>query len=355
MSYSFPTKRVKAPRSWLMDRIRGQSKYNDRERPPGPCCWVSPVVGWCPFLLETNIFCRCMGKCGFTGSEFFRFFCLHLGFIANIFAMIGTSYAAISISLEFWLLSKASMEILEVRDLLGDTDEDATLYLGLSGVAIDQPSLYTSPLGRGFVVGYDDLCGIAPSGLYVDPRKDCGSCASGYFKMNAVMSLMIAVPLFFPSFFTQQLRMYSGYDVNCAKNLLSVIGVCIVLLNLNVMVSYFYLCSKESFYEEPVVYLDPSGEIVPEEDAAHAMEFRWRWGWGLIALVAGTGLKVIDVLCNVAVPTPWVTRDRGEQELYETLVFVDPSAIAAPIADEEEYDDEVVTDDGEEYDEVIEE
>ena len=95
---------------------------------------------------------------------------------------------------------------------------------------------------------------------------------------------------------------------------MSLIGICIVLLNLNVMLTYFFLCSKETFFEEEVVYMDDIGTIVPQEDAKYALEFKWRWGWGLIALIAGTGLKVIDLLCNVAVPTPRVTRDQKEQE-----------------------------------------
>jgi len=191
--------------------------------------------------------------------------------------MVGTAYAAMSISLEFFLLSNASMEVLEARDLNGSTEENADIFLGLRGVAFDQPSLYSSPLGRGFVVQYEDLCDIAPSGLYFDASKDCGGCASDYFSTNAVISLMIAVPLFFPTFFAQQLRMYSGYDVNCVKNFLSVIGICIILLNLNVMLTYFFLCSKQSFFEEELVYMDKSGNIVPQEDATYAMEFKWRW------------------------------------------------------------------------------
>jgi len=310
-----------------MDRIQGQSKYNDRERPPAPCCWVSPVVGWCPRLLETNILCSGIGRMGFSQNEFFRFACLHVGFVANIIAMLATSYAAMAISLEYFILSKSSMEILEARDLKGNLGEVVTIYLGLRGVAFDQPSLASTPLGRQSVFDYDDLCALSGSnsGMYFDDRKDCESCASDYFSMNAVISLLVAVPLFFPTFFSQQLRMYSGYDVNCTKNFLSLLSLCIVLLNLNVMLSYFFLCSKESFYEEDKVYLGPLGTRVSNEaDAYYEMEFTWTWGWGLIALIAGTVLKVIDLLCNIAVPTPKVAWDRKEQDIYETILFVDP-------------------------------
>jgi len=80
-------------------------------------------------------------------------------------------------------------------------------------------------------------------------------------------------------------------------------------------------------------------------------------GWGLIVLIGATGLKVIDLLCNVSIPTPRVTRDRKEQEIYETIMFVDPDAAPAVEAEEsvseeeedEEYSEEEVeaeSDDG---------
>ena len=314
------------PNNWLMDRIDGQSKYNDRERPPGPCCWVPPCVGWCPGLLETNCLCVCFGRMGICGGkEIFRFLCLHLGFVANILAMIATSYAAFSISLEYFLLTKAPMETVKITDLTGNVlEKPVTLFLGLRGVGIDDA---TSPLGQYSVVGYDDLCVIAESALFIfdTENHDCTSCASDYFSMNAVISLMIAVPLFFPTFFGSQLRMYSGYDVNCVKNLLSVLGICTILLQVNVMVTYFLLCSRNSFFEEENVYFDASGNVVAsQEDSFYEVEYKWTWGWGLISLIAGTGLKTIDVLCNISVPTPTVTRDRKEQEIYETIRYVEP-------------------------------
>jgi hypothetical protein len=306
-----------------MDRINGQSNYNDRERPPAPCCWVPPCVGWCPGLLETNIFCKLFGKMGISQGEKFRFFCLHIGFVANLLAMVATSYAALSISLQYFLLSNSPMEVVEINEVSGKIfSEPVFFYLGLLGVGIDYPD---SPLGPEAVVAYDDLCALEESdaGMIFDSTKDCGSCGSSYFSMNAVISLMVAVTLFFPTFFSQQLRMYSGYDVNCVKNFLSTIGFCIVLLNLNVMLTYFYLCSKETFYEDKTVYFDDYMSPVSEEDAIYEVKYTWTWGWGLIALIAGTGLKVVDLLCNISVPTPKVTRDKTEQEIYETIIYVD--------------------------------
>jgi len=60
--------------------------------------------------------------------------------------------------------------------------------------------------------------------------------------------------------------------------------------------------------------------IITDPITKKQYEYDWKWGWGLIILVAGTCLKFIDVVCNVIVPTPNVTRDRKEQEIYETIV-----------------------------------
>ena len=226
---------------------------------------------------------------------------------------------------------------------IGGLTEETTIidvYLGLRGVAINNPALVAAT-GQQVVVGYDQFCELSSSveeggfERYLDPAtKDCLSCSSDYFSMNAVISLLISVATFFPTFFSQQLRMYSGYDVNCVKNYLTAIGIVTILLNVNVMLTYFFFCSKESFYEDgTTVYFDIEGNVYYNQQDElsssssssssyfYEVQYTWKWGWGLIFLVAGTSLKLIDVLCNIAVPTPNVTRDRKEQDIYETIVY----------------------------------
>lgn len=319
----------KPPRKWLMDRVSGQSKYNDQERPPAPCCWVPPCVAWCPCLLETNCFCRCFGMMGISANETFRFICLHMGFIANVLAMLATSYACLAISTQYFFLSKSSLGVIEVNDTTGNLlSEPAYIFLGARGVGFNDPSMAGHPLGQYYVVGYDDLCLVAEETsayYYFDPTQDCAACASDYFSMNAVISFLVAIPLFFPTFFSQQLRMYSGYDVNCVKNSLSITSILIICLNLNVLLTYIIFCGKQSFQSDPTAFFDAQGDVVDSaDDAFIALEFTWSWGWAFNALIISMGLKVIDLLCNVAVPTPKVTRDRHEQEIYETIVYVDP-------------------------------
>lgn len=340
------------PTKWLTDRIAGQSKYNDRERPPGPCCWVPPFVAWCPGLLETNCFCTGLGNMGCVIGESFRFWCLHLGFVANLCAMVLTAYACLSISMDYFLLSKSSMETLEIKETLELTltneTKVVTIYLGLLGMAIDNSALATtSPTGQEqLVVGYDQFCeelsgngGGSFEQWYLDCSSsscDASSSSDDYFSMSAVISILISVATFFPTFFSQQLRMYSGYDVNCVKNFLTLLGIVTILLNVNVMVTYFFfMCNSRNYEEDGIttVFFDSQGNAYDDflslQDNSssfyyyYKVQYEWKWGWGLIFLVAGTSLKLFDVLCNIAVRTPNVTRDRKEQVIYEGIVFAE--------------------------------
>lgn len=266
---------------------------------------------------------------GISANETFRFICLHMGFIANVLAMLATSYACLAISTQYFFLSKSSLGVIEVNDTTGNLlSEPAYIFLGARGVGFNDPSMADHPLGQYYVVGYDDLCLVAEETsayYYFDPTQDCAACASDYFSMNAVISFLVAIPLFFPTFFSQQLRMYSGYDVNCVKNSLSITSILIICLNLNVLLTYIIFCGKQSFQSDPTAFFDAQGDVVDSaDDAFIALEFTWSWGWAFNALIISMGLKVIDLLCNVAVPTPKVTRDRHEQEIYETIVYVDP-------------------------------
>ena len=45
-----------------------------------------------------------------------------------------------------------------------------------------------------------------------------------------------------------------------------------------------------------------------------SLEYAWRAG-----PVMATFLKIVDLLCNMVVPTPTITRKREEQEEYENL------------------------------------
>jgi hypothetical protein len=344
---------------WLLDRIHGQSKYNDNERPPNPCCWVSPIVGYFPVLLETNGCCRWFGKIG-VGSdnntnnnttttttpnknELVRFYLLHFGFLCNILAVVLTAYAALSISLEYFLLCKSSLfeiTILETTVFAANSASSSstsnTIYFGFSGIGIENQQS---------VIGYNTLCSENGNEndnendpyLYLLNSGQSSDCNNyNYFSMNSSISILISLSLFVPTFFLTQLRMYSGYDSNCVKNTLTILGLVIVLLNLNIILSSLYLLyfNNTSFImnnnqdnnnknEAYYMHYDQEGNIVGDnsDDISYSMEVSsdWNWSWGLILLVTGTGLKFLDLVCNILVSTPTITRNKKEQEIYETI------------------------------------
>jgi len=228
--------------------------------------------------------------------------------------MLLTAYSCLAISKEYFLLSKAAFQEYELNDATDRISEAILLFVGLRSAALNNPNV------GAVVVDFDDFCNLAGEGIerYVDP-ENCNACED--ISDNMVISLMISVVSFLPSFFPEQLRMYSGYDVNCIKVYLTILGAITFLLNLNVIISYTAICGQ-SFYDGTVLY-DAQGNVLPpdtpEGDAFFVMEISWTWGWGLIMLVLATGLKLVDLLCNCCVPTPAVTRDRREQDIYETI------------------------------------
>lgn len=47
----------------------------------------------------------------------------------------------------------------------------------------------------------------------------------------------------------------------------------------------------------------------------------WEAGYGYHLVVVATVLKIVDVICNLAVPTPEICRDKHEQAMYERVAI----------------------------------
>jgi hypothetical protein len=54
--------------------------------------------------------------------------------------------------------------------------------------------------------------------------------------------------------------------------------------------------------------------------------FSWQAGAGLIALGDATLAKVLDLPCNLLIPTPSITQSKKEQWEYEHLATIDSTA-----------------------------
>jgi hypothetical protein len=235
-----------------------------------------------------------------------------------------TAYSCLAISDDFSVLRKSSFQELVITQVNGAFSETIKMFVGLRAAALDTP---VSGVGQ-VVVDFDQFCELLGDGMeqYVNPL-DCNDCqdVSG----NMVGSLLFSVATFFPTFFSEQLRMYSGYDVNCTKCFVTILSILTVLLNLNVIISYAVVCGP-SFYDGTVFY-DANGNVVPPDapaqDILYEANFNWDYGYGFITLVVATCLKFIDLMINICIQTPTVTRDQREQEIYETIGAAEMEAI----------------------------
>jgi len=304
--------------------------------------------------LETNFCCRLFGRFGIVdnnsnevnntersnknNNEYSRFYLLHFGFLCNVVALLLTSYACLSISLEYFVVSKSAFQEVTVtetqfncRTQLEKTDVDVitnTMYFGLSGLGLANQQV---------VVGYNELCDLDQLASYASYtvssldrlvlQDSCSNCGD-YFSNNGIISLLISVATFFPTFFLDQNRMYSGYDVNCVKNFGCLVGLVTILLNINVILSYVFACVRLGrAFQDTDFQFDSNGNSFDSllddcNDYYYQVRYEWKWSWGIILLGVGTALKFLSILCNVCIATPTITRDRKEQDMYETIIVV---------------------------------
>jgi hypothetical protein len=241
---------------------------------------------------------------------------MHLGFTANLIACLLTAYSCMAISDDFGILTKSSFGSVTLTEVNGLFTDEITMDVGLRAIALDNP---VNGVGQ-VVVNFNQFCELSTDGFqrYM-PAEDCAQCQD--ISTNMVASVIISTVTYLPSFFTDILRMYSGYDVNCQKFFATGLATLTVLLSLNTILSYVLLCG-DSFYEG-VVPFDKDGTALPpgtpDDEVEFLVQFEWEWGWGLILLLAASCLKFLDVICNLCVPTPTVTRDRKEQQIYEKV------------------------------------
>lgn len=142
--------------------------------------------------------------------------------------------------------------------------------------------------------------------------------------------------------------MYPNYDVNCQKFYGSIVAAISMFLSLYTFMIYNRKCIG-SFYDgdstpfQVYNYTGGPGEAVPnrtsigggtyvqalqpttmaalaeraDDPSILSVKLDWKSGAGLICLYVATFLKIFDILANLVVPTPSITRDKEEQRAYE--------------------------------------
>ena len=231
-----PTGRM--PRQWLFDRCDGKSKIDPERRPPSRVCYAPPFIKLMPDILEQNCFCERFGRIGFrlfkAKNEKARRRLLSICFCTNVVGLLFLILSTLAISQDVfglvWNFSFTSvwMEILSSPTVALDTP---TFF----GVGLKAAAYKALIENEEVLVPFSQFCSISQPAsqqgmvsrqeaqvrVYVDtlsastPEGDCSSCER--MSSRIVPSLFLAMLGYIPNFTGNILRMYSNYDVNCAK------------------------------------------------------------------------------------------------------------------------------------------
>jgi hypothetical protein len=191
---------------------------------------------------------------------------------------------------------------------------DMYVDIGLRAVAFEDPN---GVLLSG-VYEFTEFCERYNSNLegFAEPFV-CGGCQEA--SSGLVPSIIISALAILPSMFSDILRMYPNYDVNCQKFHGTIVAALGMIASIYTFVGYDTQCFK-SFYGATAPYYK-NGTLATNDSGPGVARVRYDWGRGngLICLYVATFLMIIDVLICLIVPTPTITRDHKEQEEYEAL------------------------------------
>jgi hypothetical protein len=260
--------------------------------------------------------CETMGRVGCvpTESAKMRRILFGFGIVANIISFALTIFAMMASNEDFDRLQMTSFSsgTVTVNSIeTNEVAEEITLDIGLRAVALDNPATVGQQ-----VYNFDEFCDLTDlAGRYLN-EDQCSSCSdsSGGLMTTLVISLITC----FPVIFTDVLRMYSNYDLNCQKFFGSFVSTFALIMTLSTILAYENSCFN-SFYDGNVYFDADSNALDDEIGATYLADFAWEAGNGLICLYLATFIKLLDIIANVLVPTPTITRNRKEQEEYEAL------------------------------------
>jgi hypothetical protein len=148
-----------------------------------------------------------------------------------------------------------------------------------------------------------------------EPEFECNDCQQ--ISRRIVPSLFLSMLSYIPNFTTDILRMYSNYDVNCQKFLASTFSWISLATAIYTWVNYRKGCF-DSLSTQPFAVNENFERVDIDSDETYLIvTYKWRAGLGQICLAIATFLKIIDIVFNIILPTPTITRDYLEQVEYE--------------------------------------
>jgi len=301
-------------REWLYDRINGRSRVGNG-RPPCFLCYPSPLLRWCPFALEENIFCTTLGWIGCLPSnlESARSCVMLLAFLVDLMGLGSLMFATMAVSTSTSLLKRTPWVVGVVTTGTNTTElAQVTVRIGLRAILLRDDST-----GDDRTVLFDEFCDLTNAGIeqYIDVG-DCSKCADAS-RQFIVLPLLVAVVLCIPSLFSDILREYSNYDVNCQRcsawvtSSMSVVGAMVAW-------NSFYNECLPTFLDEDTIIPDPGIQGLVGEVRR---TYEWADGIGLYFIYASAAFRGVSFLTQCLLPTPTITRNQIEQAEYERIPY----------------------------------
>lgn len=109
-------------------------------------------------------------------------------------------------------------------------------------------------------------------------------------------------------------------QVNCQKFFGAVVSFISMCSSLLTWYGYYRGCVLTFSDRDMGVYRNMT--VAPSLDEAEfILQIEWEAGYGYHLVVVATILKIVDVVCNLAVPTPPICHDHQEQAMYERIAI----------------------------------
>ena len=306
------------------------------ERPPHWSCYVPPCVGRCAWACEQNACCKRQGRFGWhrgLKNHYLRRKPIFIvGFLLNCASLLLMIFASMAYAKNYRILTHTSFS-RGTASILENALETLEMNVGFRAIAfteeIDTSSSTAPGISGNIVVSFDDFCSdydITSVGETIAPAL-CGDCRDS--SQAFVLSCLINMILILRNMFSDITRMYPKYDLNCPKFTGSLLATMSFGLGWYTILAYQSRCFQQFDAElDPAILLRMDGfsdairaslEAARQQGETLTMHFDWRSGPGLTCLITATCFRFGDAMCNYLVPTPSITRDDDEQDIYEQM------------------------------------
>ena len=148
---------------------------------------------------------------------------------------------------------------------------ECNMYFGLNGIYVEN-----EVVGMAYPTGYyefggrnSDSCTVFSS-IAMDDGDLCGGC--GDISVDLVSSVITSLITMLPTVFTDILRMYRQFDVNCQKGFQTILALITIILSMQSFWQYKFSCFDN--FKDGDFTAEYNGTSLIITDA------EWKGGWG---------------------------------------------------------------------------